>query len=316
MLKSLVKVFLGILILIPLLAFVFYTLDSNKRLLELQNKSRLVETALGPMEYQIIGEEGPVLLYLHGTPGGYDLHWSLEGMRILVPSRPGYLRTQLALGRTPAEQAAAVAALLDVLNIDSAAVLGMSGGGPVALTFAAHFPGKTEALILLEAVSQAPPVNQGKVLAYLKSDVSSWFFISWLEHFVDAESVLESFMPDEANRRLILEDPAKLELIYRALWKFWPVSGRTQGHKNDWQQFQSLSLDKTQISVPTLILHGDQDIHVEVEQSYRLAQQVPNSRLEVIQGADHFMLISHGQILDKKILNFLSELDSTQYDLE
>ena len=42
-----------------------------------------------------------------------------------------------------------------------------------------------------------------------------------------------------------------------------------------------------QIRVPVLILHGDQDEIVPVEQSRKTASLLPDSRLEVIKGADH-----------------------------
>ena len=46
-------------------------------------------------EYQLVGDSGPVLLFLHGTPGGYDQGTSVPEVRVLTPSRPGYLRTPI-----------------------------------------------------------------------------------------------------------------------------------------------------------------------------------------------------------------------------
>ena len=41
----------------------------------------------------------------------------MEGYRVLTPSRPGYLRTPLEVGKTAAEQARAFSALLDTIGI-------------------------------------------------------------------------------------------------------------------------------------------------------------------------------------------------------
>jgi pimeloyl-ACP methyl ester carboxylesterase len=41
------------------------------------------------------------------------------------------------------------------------------------------------------------------------------------------------------------------------------------------------------ISAPTLIVHGDQDESVPVEQSVKLASLIPDCRLEILKGADH-----------------------------
>ncbi len=41
------------------------------------------------------------------------------------------------------------------------------------------------------------------------------------------------------------------------------------------------------IKIPTLIIHGDKDEVVSVEQSVKLSKMITNSRLEIIKGADH-----------------------------
>ena len=41
------------------------------------------------------------------------------------------------------------------------------------------------------------------------------------------------------------------------------------------------------IKIPTLIVHGDQDESVKVEQSKKTVQTIPNCKLEIIEGADH-----------------------------
>ena len=100
-------------------------------------RSVVARTAAGPIEYFSVGE-GPAILGMHGTPGGFDqvalIGETVEarGFRIVGWSRPGYLGTPLEVGRTPAEQADAAAALLDTLGIDRVCVYGASGGGPAA----------------------------------------------------------------------------------------------------------------------------------------------------------------------------------------
>jgi hypothetical protein len=77
----------------------------------LENGSQLVETAKGRVECAATGAGGPVILFVHPQPGGYDQGALLadaavqHGFRLPAVSRPGYLRTPLDVGPSPAEQA-------------------------------------------------------------------------------------------------------------------------------------------------------------------------------------------------------------------
>ncbi|HVB27848.1 MAG TPA: MFS transporter, partial [Mycobacteriales bacterium] len=119
----------------------------------------IVATRSGPVELARSGTVGkPVVLLLHGTPGSWrqavpvaeDLAGDFD---VLLPSRPGYGRTPVSTGRSVAAQADAYAALLDALALDRAAVVGVSGGGPSALAFAAGHPDRTAALVQCCAVA-------------------------------------------------------------------------------------------------------------------------------------------------------------------
>jgi 2-hydroxy-6-oxonona-2,4-dienedioate hydrolase len=107
------------------ITYVRFTQWRNEVTKNLARDSVVVQTAKGPIEYAELGH-GPAVLMIHGTPGGYDQtyqilkvdHAETGVLRYIVPSRPGYLRTPLSVGKTPKEQADAFAALLDSLKID------------------------------------------------------------------------------------------------------------------------------------------------------------------------------------------------------
>lgn len=118
----------------------------------------MAHTAAGPVEYAEAGQ-GPVLLSVHGSGGGWDYAlgmagvFAVNGFRVIAPSRPGFLGTPLTVGRTYAEQADALAALLDHLKVQRAAVLGFSGGGAPCYLLATRHPEKVSALIPVGALS-------------------------------------------------------------------------------------------------------------------------------------------------------------------
>ena len=97
--------------------------------------SVLIDTRCGPLEYQEAGA-GPPLLMVHGSGGGHDQGMAFaaklvqNGIRVIAMSRFGYLRTPMPIDASPAAQADAHVCLMDALDIDKAAVVGGSAGGP------------------------------------------------------------------------------------------------------------------------------------------------------------------------------------------
>ena len=168
--RMLRKLFLGLLVVVGALGigtYARYRIWLAATIERLESESSVVGTARGDIEYRAWGDDGPTILFLHGTPGGYDQAGrmgpiaSAGGYRVVAPSRPGYLRTPLEVGHTPAEQADAFAALLSALDIERVAVVGASGGGPSALQFALRHPDRCWAHVQLMGVSRARLPGEG-----------------------------------------------------------------------------------------------------------------------------------------------------------
>ena len=87
----------------------------------------------GSIEYTLLGS-GPVVLACHGTSAncfstdGYTPLVEAE-LSLLTPSRPGYGRTALDVGRTAGQAAQALIELLDCLGIQTCSVMAISGEG-------------------------------------------------------------------------------------------------------------------------------------------------------------------------------------------
>ncbi|WP_220199722.1 alpha/beta fold hydrolase [Ktedonospora formicarum] len=124
---------------------------------------RTVTTVRGPVQYDLYGTQGPVVLSLHAGLGGADqgrLFASFlqeKEFRILSPSRPGYLGTPLSSGKTLEEQADLFAALLDTLKIKKVGILSASAAGPVAYAFAERYPQRVWGLVAIDNVSRPKP---------------------------------------------------------------------------------------------------------------------------------------------------------------
>jgi pimeloyl-ACP methyl ester carboxylesterase len=126
----------------------------------------VVDTHLGRVEFIDRGE-GPAVLVVHGITQGADgglreLATDLvpAGYRVIVPSRFGYLGSEMPDGATPEMQADAFDALLDAIGVEGVLVLAGSAGSTSALHFAIRHHDRTRALLLVSA--NVPGHHQAK----------------------------------------------------------------------------------------------------------------------------------------------------------
>ncbi len=121
-----------------------YQQETQAQMAQLIANSQLIVTPYGLVEYGQVGA-GPTVILSHGAIGGYDQGLWLAsllgpGFHFLAPSRFGYLRSPIPSDPSYAAQAGQYVALLDVLQVERAAVIGLSAGGPAALQFALGYP--------------------------------------------------------------------------------------------------------------------------------------------------------------------------------
>ncbi len=108
------------------------------------------------LEIEVTGpDDGPVLLFSHGTPGGSSQLAPLareahgRGLRLVTWSRPGYGASTRRAGRTVADDVHDVSAILDHLGADTCLVAGWSGGGPHALAAGTLLPERVRGVLCL-----------------------------------------------------------------------------------------------------------------------------------------------------------------------
>ena len=111
--------------------------------------------------------DGPVLLSQHGSPGSGRLYRTeIEGaerlgVRLLAYDRPGYRGSTAQPGRSVADAASDVGAIMDALGAERFATYGWSGGGPHALACAGLLEGRCAAAATIAgaAPSDAPDLE-------------------------------------------------------------------------------------------------------------------------------------------------------------
>ncbi|MHA1637785.1 MAG: alpha/beta fold hydrolase [Candidatus Thorarchaeota archaeon] len=324
-----IEIFLVFLVVLFVWIFISYSGWKRNLLTSLSGNSTVVMTSLGEIEYVLKGS-GPVLLMLHGAPGGYDQctldaeMWSDNGFSLLAVSRPGYLRTPLSTGETFEEQADAIAALLDTLEIAKVAILAASGGGPIGLHFALRHPDRLSALILMAAVSNEYTVDQEAMdsilarifLSGLMADFGVWladvitrrWTSMMLKESFKETVILESKELDEYIKQ-IMTIPEQVSWFKRFVRTTCPMSPRMIGFNNDLKLLQQVSFtDLGAITCPTLVIHGTVDGDVSFSNAEFAASSIPNATLYSIENVGHVVWLGeHVSKMNSELVRFLKE---------
>jgi pimeloyl-ACP methyl ester carboxylesterase len=257
---------------------------------------------------EVIGDQGamPVLL-CHGLADSrLAAQWFEQaardlGLRVIAPDRPGIGGTdQRRLGQL-ADWADDAAVVLDALRVDSATLLGVSGGGPFAAACAARLPDRVRRLMLVCPLGMpewpTDGMAQGERLGLmLASHVPA--FGGW---FMGRLAVLAGRRPDFFHWLAATNQP---DVDVRALQQpdlresfltCYIEAFRT----GSWGVAQDLRLltrpwgfDLGSITAVTTIHHGDADATVPVQHARRYAEAIEGAQLLIYPGQGHFSILS------------------------
>jgi len=277
-----------------------------------------VVTRRGPVEYVSTGE-GPAVLALHGAMGGWDQSLLLArtlgeaGYRYVAVSRPGYLGTPIASGRSPEAQADLFADLLDGLGIRRAAVMAVSGGGYSAIHFALRHPDRCWGLVL--ASTTGGPTPRPPLAFYLLP------LLARLPGFErkaregverDLEGAVRRSVTDPALFARLKGDAEGWGLIRELnLSTSDRMRQRLDGTFNDVAQTRAREYPLERIAVPTLVLHGTRDPLVPYERHGKaLATRIPGAELLTLEGGEHAAIFTHRAEARGVVTRFLRERGS------
>ncbi len=264
----------------------------------------VITSRAGALEFAVAGD-GPPLMMIHGTGGGFDqgllFATSLrqQGFRIIAPSRFGYLGSAFPDDSSPAHQADTLVDLMDHLGLDRLPVVGGSAGALTAAEFALRHPARCSHLGLL--VPAANLTNRDPVAftalqrlavnAVLGSDF--WFWS------------LARLAPRQMIRTLLATDPALLDQVPEAerqramtiLNQIFPIIPKVNGLRNDGLHAGSpSSTPYEKIAVPTLILSCEDDLFGTAATARLMAGRIPGAEITVYPTGGHIWLGQDGEV--------------------
>jgi pimeloyl-ACP methyl ester carboxylesterase len=241
------------------------------------------------MYYEDYGAGTPLIL-LHGGTSTCQT-WQpflpifTPHFRVITPDSRAHGRSNNPAGKLSYHQMADdVAALIEALNLVRPFIFGYSDGGQIALELGMHYPGLAGALVV----------------------GASWYKFS--PTYLNTMQAVGFEAPGEVNiERIITVSPEWVEEMKR--------DHVSDGNPDYWQTLLKqvavmwwTALDYTgddfqKIIEPTLILLGDRDGIVELQQAVDEYQLIPNAELFIIPNATHFT--AESELSMRIVLDFL-----------
>jgi 2-hydroxy-6-oxonona-2,4-dienedioate hydrolase len=281
--------------------------------------SVVLDTRCGPIEYQEAGAGIPLLM-IHGSGGGHDqgMAWartfSQQGIRVIAMSRFGYLQTPRPADASPEAQADAHVCLMDALDLPTAAVMGVSAGGPSAMQTAIRHPGRVSALVLVVPIAYlpsdmaltVPPVSDEKdtmLLRLLGSD-----FLFWAGLHLARDQVIRHVLatpPELVAAASEAERTRVNELADRIL----PVSSRAVGLRDDTRLGKGLKpYALASIQAPTLVVSARDDGFGTYAPAEYTASQIAGARFLGFDRGGH-LLVGQDETVRAAVLALLRSID-------
>jgi non-heme chloroperoxidase len=255
-------------------------------------------------------KDAQAIVFHHGWPLSADdwdaqmMFFALKGYRVIAHDRRGHGRSdQTDAGNEMDTYAADVIALAKHLDLKNAVHIGHStGGGEVARYVARAEPGRVGKAVLIGAV---PPImlktdaNPGGLPKDVFDGFRDALVANRAQFFHDvAAGPFYGFNRDGAK-----VSPATVENWWRQ-----GMMGGAKAHYDCITAFSETDFteDLKAIDVPVLILHGEDDQIVPIDDSARLAiKLVKNGTLKTYPGLPHGMATTHAETINADLLAFI-----------
>lgn len=263
--------------------------------------------------YEDVGE-GPVVVLIHGYAADLRM-WNAQmaplveaGYRVVRYDVRGHGRSMIAPGGYTYEQYASdLSDLLARLNVerlasedlavDSVHVVGLSMGGGIALQFALNFPEHVLSLTLVDSAlpgftysEQATAPIEALVQAVRSEGPTAAFERIWLSHpFFDG----------------VRRDPEKFAAVRDIILAYQAPDMRDGARPPEYRP--DIAGRLSEISVPALVIVGENDIPDFRQISDILTSNLANARQHTVPDCWHLPPVEHPEAFNETLVSFLNE---------
>jgi pimeloyl-ACP methyl ester carboxylesterase len=260
--------------------------------------------------YQVVGE-GPLdVVLVHGWVQSFDASWEIEPIRrfyerlasfsrlILFDKRGTGLSDRVPVDDLPTLETRMddMRAVLDVVGAERAAVLGHSEGGAMCALFAATYPERTQALVMVGSSARtrwAPDYPIGATDDEIE-DLERLVLEHWGADAV--RTLLQQLAPSIADDEELVEAHTRAAL--RA------ASPAAAAALTRMSAMIDIRLLLPAIRVPTMVLYRADEVLAEA--SRYLGEHIPGARVVELPGTDHMPWLGDQAAVLDEIEEFLT----------
>ncbi|MGA0530337.1 alpha/beta fold hydrolase [Hansschlegelia sp. KR7-227] len=252
------------------------------------------------------------IVFHHGWPLSSDdwdaqmLFFVSKGFRVVAHDRRGHGRSsQVSDGHTIDNYAADAAAVVQHLDLKNAIHIGHStGGGEVARYVAKH--GEPQGRVAKAVLVSAIPPIMVKTSAY-PNGLPIEVFDGFRKALADNRA---QFFLDVPTGPFYGFNRPGATIHQGTIWNWWRqgMMGSAKAHYDGIKAFSETDQteDLKAISVPTLVMHGEDDQIVPIDNSAHLSVKLlKNGSLKTYPGFSHGMLTVNADVLNADLLAFL-----------
>lgn len=242
--------------------------------------------------------DGPNLIILHGLFGSSD-NWQTLGRKyaedftVYLVDQRNHGHSQRSDEFTYELMASDLLELMDDEDINSAHLLGHSMGGKTVMTFVQLHPEKVDKLIVADIAPKGyPPHHQVILEALNTTDLRVMNTRKLVEEHIDQ----------------FIQDPGTKQFLLKNL--YW-----NENQQLDWRINIPVLTEKMPLIVgpvptgivetPTLFLRGDRSGYIVDADLEAIHEQFPNSKVQTIHGAGHWLHAEKPQEFYELTVDFL-----------
>ena len=228
----------------------------------------------------VAGSGEPVVVF-HGagTVDGFDFaeQWA-DRFRVIVPYHPGFGES----GDDPTftdihDYVMHYLGLFETVGIDKVRLVGVSLGGWIAAQFASEHNDRVKKLVLIAPAGMIDPLHPAADILSIPGEQVVGMLVSDFE-------VLKKKLPQNPSIDFIADRYREATTLARLWWE----------HPFDPKFIRHLK----RLKMPTMIVWGEEDKIVPVQQTALWQQHIPHADIRVFKGAGHIVHLDKPEAVD------------------